>query len=129
MNKAEQNYSASEAEMLAVIWTIKQFLCYLFGKRIAVRMDYSALTYLHTVAVNNSRLMRWRLRLAEFDIDIPGTQIRHVDALSRHVQTVTTNQTLSKELVKAEQGTDQFFKSLEVGKPKGKSDYFYDGVM
>ena len=49
--------------------------------------------------------MRWSLRLAEFDFDIehrPGTQIKHVDALSHHVQTVTANQTLSKESVKAE---------------------------
>jgi hypothetical protein len=129
MNKAEQNYCASEAEMLAVIWATKQFRCYLFGKRFTVRTDHSALTYLHKFAGNNSRLMRWSLRLAEFDFDIehrPGTQIRHADALSRHVHTVTANQTLSKELVKAEQETDKFCNSLEVGKPQGRSEYFYD---
>ena len=57
--------------------------------------------------------MRWSLRLAEFDFDIehrPGTQIRHADSLSRHVHNVTANQTLSKELVKAEQETDKFCK-------------------
>jgi hypothetical protein len=32
MNKAKQNYCASEAEMLAVIWATKQFCCYLYGK-------------------------------------------------------------------------------------------------
>jgi hypothetical protein len=73
--------------------------------------------------------MRWILRLAEFGFDIehvPGTQIKHASALSRHVQTVTANQTLSKELVKAKQGTYKFFNPLEVGKPQGKSEYFYD---
>jgi len=92
MNKTEQNYCASEAEMLAVIWATKQFRCYLFGKRFTVRTDHFALTYLHKFAGNNSRLMRRSLRLAEFDFDIeyrPGTQIRHADALSRHVYTVT----------------------------------------
>jgi len=98
MNKAEQNYCASEAETLAVMLATKQFCCYPFRKRFTVKTDYSALTYLHTFAGNNSRLMHWRLRLSEFYFEIehrPGTQIRHVDALSRHVQTVTANQTLS----------------------------------
>jgi hypothetical protein len=79
MNKAEQNYCASEAEMLAVIWATKQFQCYLYGKRFLVRTDHSALTYLHKFTGNNSRLMRWSLRLAEFDFQIehrPGTQIK-----------------------------------------------------
>jgi hypothetical protein len=129
MNKAKQNYCASEAEILAVIWATKQFRCYLYGKRFLVRTDHSALTYLHKFTGNNCRLMRWSLRLAEFDFDIehhPGTQIKHVDALSRHVQAVTANQTLSKNLVKAEQGTDKFCNYLEVGKSKAKSEYFYD---
>ena len=44
--------------------------------------------------------------------------------------TLTANQTLSKELVKAEQETDKFCNSLEVGKPRGRSEYFYDeGVI
>jgi hypothetical protein len=85
MNKAEQNYCASQAEMLAVIWATKQFR-YLFGKRFTVRTDHSALTYLHKFAGNNSRLMRWSLRIAEFDFDIehrPGMQIRHVERLHK----------------------------------------------
>jgi hypothetical protein len=76
-----------------------------FGNRLTVRTEHSALTYLHTFAGNNSRLMRWSLRLAEFDFFIehrPRTLIKHVHALSRHEQTLTANQTLSKELIKAE---------------------------
>jgi hypothetical protein len=57
MNKAEQNYCVSEAEMLAVIWATKQFR-YLFGKRFTVRTDHSTLTYIHKLAGNNSRLIR-----------------------------------------------------------------------
>jgi hypothetical protein len=41
------------------------------------------------------------------------------------VQAVTTNQTLPKAVVKAERGADKFCNSLEVGKFKGKSEYFY----
>jgi hypothetical protein len=60
--------------------------------------DYSILTYLRSFA-GNSRML-WSLGLAEFDFEIEhlaGTKIRHADALSRHVNAVPTDQTLSKE--------------------------------
>jgi hypothetical protein len=40
---AEQNYSASEAEMLALIWATKHFRCYLHGTKFVVRTDHAAL--------------------------------------------------------------------------------------
>jgi hypothetical protein len=52
-----------------------------------VRTDYAAVTFLRNFA-DNSRLMRWSLLLSEFDFEIehaPGSKIKHVDALSRHV--------------------------------------------
>jgi hypothetical protein len=110
MNRAE-NYTASEAEMLALTWATKHYRCYIYGRKFKVRADHAALIYLHKFADNNSRLMRWSLRLAEFDFDVEyraASKIKHVDALSRHVQTVTIDQTLSKELVRDEQKTDNF---------------------
>jgi hypothetical protein len=52
--------------------------------------------------------------------------MRHVDALSRHVQAVHTSKIIPKERVKAEQDSDKFCNSIEVGKFMGKSEYFYD---
>lgn len=129
MNKAEQNYSASEAEMLALIWATKHFRCYLYGRKFIVRTDHSALRFLHQFSDNNARLMRWSLRLAEFDFTVehrPGTKIPHVDALSRHVQAVTSDGALTKERVVNEQKTDKFCKSLRPGKINSKSEFFYD---
>jgi len=80
MNTVERNYSATEAELLAT-WATKHFACYLYGKRFVVRTDHSALTYLHKFADNNSRLMRWSLRLADFEFVVQhrvGTRIKHV---------------------------------------------------
>jgi len=91
LNNAERTYSASECAMLALVWATKKFRCYLFGKQFLARTDHFALTYLRNIADNNSRLMRWALRLSEFDFIIehkPGTRIRHADALSRHVGVV-----------------------------------------
>jgi hypothetical protein len=57
MNKSEQSYSASEAEMLAVTWGTRHFRCYLYGKRFLLRTDHAALKYMHDFADNNSRLL------------------------------------------------------------------------
>jgi len=46
MNKPERSYSASEAEMLALVWAAKHFRCYLYGRKFVVRTDHAALTYL-----------------------------------------------------------------------------------
>ena len=73
--------------------------------------------------------MRWSLRLAEFEFEVQhraGTKIKHVDALSRHVQSVTVNQSLSKDRIREEQKTDRFCNKLEVGRHKAQSEYFYD---
>jgi hypothetical protein len=81
---------------------------------------------------NNARLLRWSLRLSEFDFSIEqrsGTQIRHVDALRRHVQAVHTSKIILKDRVKVEQASEKFCNSIEVGKFMGKSEYFYDGVI
>jgi hypothetical protein len=48
LNKAEQAYSASEAEMLALVLANRYFRCYLFGKQFVVTTDHSALEYLRT---------------------------------------------------------------------------------
>jgi hypothetical protein len=128
LNKAEQRYTASETELCAVTWATRHFRCYLYGKKFVLRTDHSALTYLHKFA-DNSRLLRWSLKLAEFDFSIehrPGTQIQHVDALSRSVQAVTDDQTLTRGDFKAGQGTDKFCLSLEEGRPEGETEYFID---
>ena len=88
LNKAESAYSASELETLAVVWVTKYFRCYLYGKKILVRTDHAALKFLRNFADHIRHLMRWSLRLSEFDFvieHVPGSKIKHLDALSRHV--------------------------------------------
>ena len=66
LNIAENNYSASELEILHITWAMKHYKCYIFGRPIVVRTDHAALKYLHKFTDNNSRLIRWSLRLAEY---------------------------------------------------------------
>jgi len=56
MNKAEQNYSATETETCAVQWATKHFRCYFYDKKFILRTDHLALKYLHMIADNNKRL-------------------------------------------------------------------------
>jgi len=58
MNNAEQAYTASEAEPLALVWATKYFRCFLYGKQFSVRTVHATLSYLRTFADANSRSMR-----------------------------------------------------------------------
>jgi transposase InsO family protein len=73
--------------------------------------------------------MRWSLRLADLDFVIehrPGTKIGHVDALSRHVGTVASEEIISKERILQEQKQDKFCDSLKPGAYSSKSEFFWD---
>ena len=96
--------------MLAFVWPMKYFPCYLFGRKFVVRTDHSALTYLRKFADQNTRLRRWSLKLAELHFTIehrPGKKIPHVYALCRHVGTVLRDESLSSENFLQEQGKDK----------------------
>ena len=97
--------------MLALVWAVKYFRCYILGRKFLVRTDHSALSYLRKFADNNSRLMRWSLKLTELDFIVqhrPGSKIGYVDALSRHVSALMNESSLDKELILQEQQKDEF---------------------
>jgi transposase InsO family protein len=134
LNTAEQSYSATELELLALVWATKYFRCYLYGQKFVVRTDHSALSYLRNFADHNSRLMRWSLTLSGLDFVIqhrPGRKIGHADALSRHVGAVLPEGSLSKESVKHEQEQDEFCMRQNPGALSRNREFFRDddGVM
>ena len=43
----EQRYCMARKELLAVVWALKHFKCYLYGQKITVRTDNSAVSWLH----------------------------------------------------------------------------------
>jgi hypothetical protein len=125
--KAEQAYSALDAEMLALVWATKQLRCYLYGRQFLVRTDHATLIYLRNFADSNSRFVRWSLRLSEFDFVIEhraGTKISHVDTLSRYVGVVLEDGLASKEKILAEQRKDPFCSTQRPKTRSNKSDYF-----
>jgi len=129
MNTAERNYSATEAEMLALVWAAKYFRCNLYGKRFVVRTDHSALPYMRNFADNNSRLLRWSLKLSELNFVVQhrsGPKIGHADALSQHVGAVTLANTLDKQSIRREQTKDDFCIERKPGSISRKCEFFRD---
>jgi hypothetical protein len=64
------NYTTTEKEMLAVVFSIDKFRSYLVGAKVIIYTDHAALKYLLTKKDAKPRLIRWILLLQEFDIEI-----------------------------------------------------------
>lgn len=86
LSDAETRYSTIEKELLAIVWATKYFRPYLYGKRYTIYTDHRPLAWLNSIKEPNSKLIRWKLWLAEFDYNIiykNGKQNSNADALSR----------------------------------------------
>ena len=83
---AEKNYSTPEKECLAIIWALSILRPYLLGERFVVHTDQASLRWLLGITEPSGRLVRWRLRLSEFDFEVrykKGKLNNQADALSR----------------------------------------------
>jgi transposase InsO family protein len=87
LNSAQQNYSASERECLALVWALEHFNAYLEGHDFTCLTDHRALTYLvGKKECNNSRITRWILRLQPYNLKVEylkGSENNAADLLSR----------------------------------------------
>lgn len=62
----ERNYSTIERECLALIFAIKKFEMYLYGKEFILHTDHRPLSYIQKCRVENTRIMRWSLFLQNY---------------------------------------------------------------
>ena len=97
---AEKNYSTTEKECAAILWAVKRLHCYLDGQeKFRIQTDHNPITWLHSAASSNPRLMRWALTLQNYNYSVEyrkGRDNQNADSLSRSIQrNVTEVETVS----------------------------------
>lgn len=100
---AEQKYSATERELIAVIFAINKFRGYIEGTEFVVITDCAALTWLHRLSNPSGRLSRWAMNLSQFTFEVkhrPGKLNIVPDMLSRDVGALSLDTLIPDEWYK-----------------------------
>ena len=134
---AEQRYSATEGECLAVVWAVHKCKEYLQGKPFTLVTDHKALLYIldnsspEPGAVKNDKIARWAMTLMAYSFDIKfraGSLNVVADALSRRGK-----QDLAEEraaLAAVEKGDEPGAKRLRAADHfEEEGDGFHDLMM
>ena len=123
LSKAEQAYSQTQKEALAVVWGVKRLHKFLFGTKFSIVTDHRSLEYIFKPTASLSKgtsnmLQRWSIFLSGYDYDIihrPGKSIPQADFLSRYAIEESTESSslfiqplpVSRELLSSE--TKKFY--------------------
>ncbi|XP_014214167.1 uncharacterized protein K02A2.6-like [Copidosoma floridanum] len=91
LNSAEKNYSQLDREALALVFGVKAFHQYVYGRPFILETDHKPLTYIFgkkkgIPQMAASRVQRWAVILSGYDFEIrhiKGTENGPADALSR----------------------------------------------
>lgn len=67
LNSAEMNYTTTEKELLAILYSISKLRVYLLGTQFDVITDHKGLIFLQSTAYHNARLIHWSLFLQQYD--------------------------------------------------------------
>ncbi|XP_069835633.1 uncharacterized protein [Dendropsophus ebraccatus] len=87
----EVAYATVEKECLAIVWALQKLQSYLYGRRFTVITDHNPLSWLHRVAGDNGKLLRWSLALQQYEFTIQhkkGSNHGNADGLSRQGEVV-----------------------------------------
>ena len=86
LNRSERNYCVTRRELLAVICSIEQFNCYLYGQVFTIRTDHSALQWIAKFRNPEGQIARWLQKLQTYQFEVahrPGVSHKNADTLSR----------------------------------------------
>ncbi len=128
LSRPERNYCVTRRELLAVVVYLKYFKQYIYGRKVTVRTDHSALRWILNFKNPEGQMARWLEVISEYDIEIQhraGKKHGNADGLSRRpckqcgreelVEKGETNGTSEETL----EGTSEKMSEME-DKPEGK---------
>lgn len=87
LSKSERKYCVTRKELLALVFACKHFRHYLYGHKVIVRTDHSALKWLMSFKDPQGQVARWIELLSTYDLEIthrPGAKHGNADSLSRY---------------------------------------------
>jgi len=82
----ERRYSATQKELLAIVFALTKFHYYIWGKQFTLYTDHRALTFIHTQKELNSMLTGWHETILSYNFKVeyrPGVMNILPDHLSR----------------------------------------------
>lgn len=100
LTKQERNFSTTERECLAVLWSIEKLRPYLEGVPFTVITDHYSLVWLQNLKDPTGRLARWAVRLQQYNFKIVHRKGKdHIvpDTLSRSVPMIDEVSTVSSD--------------------------------
>ena len=87
--------------MLAIVWSVKYFRTYLYGRKFVVQTDHKPLVWLDGIKEPNMKLQRWKISLNEYDFIIEylkGKENCVADGLSRFIDKIETKETIEDDI-------------------------------
>ena len=69
-NEAQENYSTTEKEMLAIVFACEKFRQYILGSHVVIHTDHAAIIYPMEKKEAKPRLIIWVILLQELDLEI-----------------------------------------------------------
>ena len=86
LTKEERRYCTTRRELLAVVYFLKHYRHYLFGKRFLLRTDHGSLRFLLNFKDPQGQMARWLQVIGTYTFDVehrPGRSHGNADAMSR----------------------------------------------
>lgn len=141
LSKAEEKYSATAKELLAIYFAAKKFRPYLYGKKFTIYTDHEPLTKEIKLTDATGRVTRQRLYLEQFDFELiykKGKQNVVADGLSRiprvdevNLQTVLENELFENDPIYGPEIINKFKNQLimHISQDKKKSPHIFYSVF
>eukprot|EP00112_Aurelia_sp_Birch-Aquarium-sp1_P012429 Seg2613.2 transcript_id=Seg2613.2/GoldUCD/mRNA.D3Y31 product="Transposon Ty3-G Gag-Pol polyprotein" protein_id=Seg2613.2/GoldUCD/D3Y31 len=87
LKSSELKYAVLQKEALGIVWSLKHFYPYLYGRHFTIVTDHRPLKWLKTMNAPNNLFARWISEIQAYDFDVihrPGKLHGNADALSRY---------------------------------------------